>query len=60
MSAARTSAAGRSKSARTARAEAREPRGLQYRTAKHTDVEALVDLSLRTYRVSSAEARREF
>ena len=60
MSAARTSAAGRPKSARTARAEAREPRGLAYRTAKHTDVEALVDLSLRTYRVSSAEARREF
>jgi len=34
--------------------------GLQYRPARKTDVDALVDLSLRAYRVSSAEARREF
>jgi predicted acetyltransferase len=33
---------------------------LVYRVARRTDVEALVDLSLRAYRVSSAEARRDF
>ena len=33
---------------------------LAYRVARRTDVEALIDLSLRAYRVSSAEARREF
>ena len=33
---------------------------LRYRAARRTDIETLVDLSLRTYRVSSAEARREF
>ena len=34
--------------------------GFRYRAARRTDVEALVELSLRAYRVSSAEARREF
>ncbi len=33
---------------------------LRYRAARRTDIEKLVELSLRTYRVSSAEARREF
>jgi predicted acetyltransferase len=33
---------------------------LRYRAARRTDIETLVDLSLRSYRVSSAEARREF
>ncbi len=33
---------------------------LRYRAARRTDIETLVELSLRTYRVSSAEARREF
>ena len=33
---------------------------LRYRAARRTDVESLVELSLRAYRVSSAEARREF
>jgi hypothetical protein len=32
---------------------------LRYRAARRTDIETLVDLSLRSYRVSSAEARRE-
>jgi predicted acetyltransferase len=41
--------------ARAARAPA-----LRYRPARRTDIETLVDLSLRAYRVSSAEARREF
>ena len=41
--------------ARTSRAPA-----LRYRAARRTDIETLVELSLRTYRVSSAEARREF
>src|SRR5947207_2659931 len=31
-----------------------------HRPAKKSDIDALVDLSLRAYRVSSAEARREF
>ena len=31
-----------------------------YRAARRTDVDALVDLSLRAYRVSSAEARHDF
>ena len=57
MSAARTSATAKS---RATRGESRAPRAIEIRTAKRTDVEALVDLSLRTYRVSSAEARREF
>jgi predicted acetyltransferase len=43
---------------------AREPRpkepALVQRPAKKSDIDALVDLSLRAYRVSSAEARREF
>jgi predicted acetyltransferase len=44
---------------------ARAPRAertaaFEYRAARRTDVEALVDLSLRAYRVSSAEARRDF
>jgi predicted acetyltransferase len=43
---------------------ARAPRagepGFAVRVARRTDVEALVDLSLRAYRVSSAEARRDF
>lgn len=41
---------------------ARHPRptALRYRPARRTDIETLVDLSLRAYRVSSAEARREF
>ena len=37
----------------------RQP-ALRYRAARRTDVETLVELSLRAYRVSSAEARREF
>ena len=36
------------------------PPALRYRAARRTDIEALVDLSLRAYRVSSAEARRDF
>lgn len=36
------------------------PPPLRYRPARRTDIETLVDLSLRAYRVSSAEARREF
>lgn len=36
------------------------PPALRYRPARRTDLETLVDLSLRAYRVSSAEARREF
>jgi predicted acetyltransferase len=36
------------------------PPALRYRPARRTDIETLVDLSLRAYRVSSAEARREF
>ena len=69
MSAARATAPGRARSGSAARGEARAPRAgrnaseppaLQYRVARRTDVEALIDLSLRAYRVSSAEARREF
>jgi predicted acetyltransferase len=41
-------------------AASRKASGLQTRVARRTDVDALVDLSLRAYRVSSAEARREF
>ena len=36
------------------------PPALRYRPARRTDIETLVDLSLRAYRVSSAEARRDF
>lgn len=36
------------------------PPALRYRPARRTDVEALADLSLRAYRISSLEARREF
>ena len=36
------------------------PPALRYRAARRTDVETLVDLSLRAYRVSSAESRRDF
>ena len=42
-------------SARTA-----APPALRFRPAKRADLDALVDLSLRAYRVSSAEARRDF
>ena len=57
MSAARTSAPGRARAGSSTR---REGHALDVRAARRTDVEALVDLSLRAYRVSSAEARREF
>jgi predicted acetyltransferase len=69
VSAARASVPGRSRRAAVARGSERVPRAergpgdppaLQYRAARRTDVEALVDLSLRAYRVSSAEARRDF
>ena len=64
MSAARTSAPARSRAnGRTMRADeatSRKASGLDVRVARRTDVESLVDLSLRAYRVSSAEARREF
>lgn len=36
------------------------PPALRYRSARRTDIETLVELSLRAYRVSSAEARRDF
>jgi predicted acetyltransferase len=36
------------------------PPALRHRAARRTDIETLVDLSLRAYRVSSAEARRDF
>ncbi len=36
------------------------PPALRYRPARRTDIETLVELSLRAYRVSSAEARRDF
>lgn len=36
------------------------PPALRYRAARRTDLETLVDLSLRAYRVSSAESRRDF
>jgi len=54
--------AGRSRAGGRARAERapHAPDGLVYRAARRTDVEALVELSLRAYRVSSAEARRDF
>ena len=39
---------------------ASRPPALRYRPARRTDLETLVELSLRAYRVSSAEARREF
>jgi predicted acetyltransferase len=42
------------------RARTPRPPVLRYRPARRTDIETLVDLSLRAYRVSSAEARREF
>jgi predicted acetyltransferase len=42
------------------RAHALRPPPLHYRPARRTDIETLVDLSLRAYRVSSAEARRDF
>ncbi|MCE9626346.1 MAG: GNAT family N-acetyltransferase, partial [Candidatus Eisenbacteria bacterium] len=42
------------------RARTPRPPALRYRPARRTDIETLVDLSLRAYRVSSAEARREF
>jgi len=45
---------------RAAPARATAAPELEVRAAKRTDVEALVDLSLRAYRVSSAEARRDF
>jgi len=57
VSAARTSAPGRARAGSSTR---REAHALDVRAARRTDVEALVDLSLRAYRVSSAEARREF
>src|SRR6185436_14594171 len=61
--------AGRDTAPNGARGRARAPRAgrgvpdtpaLAYRAARRTDVDALVDLSLRAYRVSSAEARRDF
>jgi predicted acetyltransferase len=61
--------AGRDTTPDSARGRARAPRAkggageipaLAYRAARRTDVDALVDLSLRAYRVSSAEARRDF
>ena len=36
------------------------PAALRYRAARRTDIETLVELSLRAWRVSSAEARREY
>jgi predicted acetyltransferase len=39
---------------------AARPPALRYRPARRTDVDALADLALRSYRVSSLEARREF
>ena len=36
------------------------PPALRYRPARRTDVDTLAELALRTYRVSSLEARREF
>lgn len=42
------------------RARTPRPPALRYRPARRTDIETLVELSLRTYRVSSAEARRDF
>ena len=54
MSAARTSAPAKPRGSGTRR----EAHALDVRAARRTDVEALVDLSLRAYRVSSAEARR--
>ena len=44
----------------TSRPRSARPPALRYRPARRTDVETLVDLSLRAYRVSSAEARRDF
>jgi predicted acetyltransferase len=67
VSAARAPAGGSARGAarsprvgRAAAAGAGEPPALHIRPARRTDVEALVELSLRAYRVSSAEARREF
>jgi predicted acetyltransferase len=57
VSAARASTSARS---RADVAPSRKASGLEIRVARRTDVDALVDLSLRAYRVSSAEARREF
>lgn len=42
------------------RARTPRPPALRYRAARRTDLETLVDLSLRAYRVSSAESRRDF
>lgn len=42
------------------RPRAPRPPALRYRAARRTDLETLVDLSLRAYRVSSAESRRDF
>jgi len=56
VSAARTSAPAKPRGSGTRR----EAHALDVRAARRTDLEALVDLSLRAYRVSSAEARREF
>ena len=39
---------------------AQKPPAIRYRVARRADIEPLVELSLRAYRVSSAEARREF
>ncbi|MCC6649593.1 MAG: GNAT family N-acetyltransferase [Candidatus Eisenbacteria bacterium] len=36
------------------------PPALRYRPARRTDVDTLADMALRTYRVSSIEARRDF
>jgi len=36
------------------------PPALRYRPARRTDVDTLADLALRTYRMSSLEARRDF
>ena len=36
------------------------PPALRYRAARRTDVDTLAEMALRTYRVSSIEARRDF
>ncbi|HXS81714.1 MAG TPA: GNAT family N-acetyltransferase [Methylomirabilota bacterium] len=57
----RPRSAGKARAGGGAREErANSADGLVYRAARRTDVDALVDLSLRAYRVSSAEARRDF
>ena len=68
MSAARAAAGGARGAARAPRPRRAERTGageppapaLDVRAALRADVDALVELSLRAYRVSSAEARREF